>query len=83
MTNIQSSSPMLPDATATSVIDVRKKEIRKKLIWGIIVVCIVVVLISAASFAKNMEHDGVANFIMASMSYITTSVALALALYYL
>jgi len=68
----------------TSVIKNFTQTRRKILAFAIGIVCIIIVIASFLVFYfGNQEHDGLANLVMSSVSYITTSFALAVALLFL
>jgi hypothetical protein len=57
---------------------------KKQLSFAIGIICMIIVIFSFLVFyAGNQEHDGIANLIMNSASYITTSFALITALLFL
>jgi hypothetical protein len=65
-------------------IQVFTKSRRRKLAFSIGLICLIITLLSFIIFIYgNQQHDGWANLIMSSASYITTSFALITALLFL
>jgi hypothetical protein len=59
------------------------RDYRKEIAFGLVILCIVIVLITLSGFIENNKHDGYPMFLMSVVSYMTTTTALVTALLFL
>jgi hypothetical protein len=56
---------------------------RKKISFGLVIICIIVIIINIFGFIENGQHDGFPSLLISIVSYITTTTALVTALLFL